>query len=83
MAQIAKKTKRYPSDLTDEVEGLASLMPLGIGAVRGRLFPGGDQRGLLSCALGVWLADAAEVGSKMSMVSPAQSTNTFSPPTWV
>ncbi len=28
MAQIAKKTKRYPSDLTDdEWEGLAPLMP--------------------------------------------------------
>ena len=28
MAEIAKKTKRYPSDLTDEEwEGLAPLMP--------------------------------------------------------
>ena len=47
VAKIAKKTKRYPCDLTDEEwERIAPLMPK----------PG--RRGSLSCSLGLWLADA-------------------------
>jgi hypothetical protein len=42
MAQIAKKTKRYPCDLTDEEwDQIAPLMPgLGVVAVRARLLSG-------------------------------------------
>jgi hypothetical protein len=42
MAKIAKKTKRYPSDLTDEErEQIAPLMPSpGVGGVRVRSISG-------------------------------------------
>jgi hypothetical protein len=45
-AKIEKKTKRYPSDLTDEEwERIAPLMPKpGRRGGRGRSNPGGDQR---------------------------------------
>src|ERR671913_30082 len=62
MAKIAKKTKRYSSDLTDEEwEPIAPLMPKTrtAGASAGSRVPGGDQYGALPGALGLRLANAA------------------------
>lgn len=63
MAQIAKKTKRYPSDLTDEEwERMAPLMPKP--ARRGRPREA-DFREVINAVRylvrsGCWLADAAD-----------------------
>ncbi len=62
MAKIAKKTKRYPSDLTDEEwEQIATLMPKP--GRRGRPCEVDFREvinGALPCALGLRLADAAD-----------------------
>jgi len=61
MAGIARKTKRYPSDLTDEEWDRIAPLMLAPGR-RGRPqeveFRGGSQRGALSGSLRLRLADA-------------------------
>jgi transposase len=62
MAKIEKKTKRYPSDLTDEewarIEPLLQCIE-GWAAYRGR-FAGGVERDPLHGPFGRGMADAAE-----------------------
>jgi transposase len=63
MAKIEKKTKRYPSDLTDEewarIEPFLPRASKGWAAYRGR-FAGGVERDPLHGPFGRGMADAAE-----------------------
>jgi hypothetical protein len=60
MAKIAKKTKRYPSDLTEEWERIAPLMPRALARGRRRTVEFREVIGSVSGPFGVWLADAAD-----------------------
>ena len=77
MAEIEKKTKRYPTDLTDEEwERIEPLLPSPREAGRKprRRFARGAERDPLHGALGLRLADAAEGFSALAdglLVVPA------------